>query len=123
MTTEVKSCSTIGEGGDTTIPSPWRSPKQSLPGIGLHDPLHGWQACPELNSFHRGVGQILYVPGRGYFRAVPSQNGDTIATPRPPPIVERVSTEDPGFVSSLNMYSKGVDGYHDFSSTDYFRML
>ena len=34
--------STIGEGGDTTIPSPGRSPKQSLPGIGLHNPLHVW---------------------------------------------------------------------------------
>ena len=53
-----KSCSTIGEGGDTTIPSPWRSPKQSLLGIGLHDPLDGRQACLELNSFYQGVGQI-----------------------------------------------------------------
>ena len=42
------SCSMIGEGGDTTIPSPGRSPKQLLPGIGLQDPLHGRQACPEL---------------------------------------------------------------------------
>ena len=32
--------STIGEGGDTTISSPERSPKQTLQGIGLHDPLH-----------------------------------------------------------------------------------
>ena len=53
-----KSCSTIGEGGDTTIPSPQRSPKHPLPGIGLHDPLHGRQACPESNSFLQGVGQI-----------------------------------------------------------------
>ena len=41
--------STIGEGGDKTIPSPGRSPKQPLPGIGLHDPLHGRQARPEFN--------------------------------------------------------------------------
>ena len=33
--------STISGGGDTTIPSPRRSPKQPLPGIGLH----GRQAC------------------------------------------------------------------------------
>ena len=33
--------STIGEGGDTTISSPGRSPKQPRPGRGLHDPLHG----------------------------------------------------------------------------------
>ena len=50
------SCSTIGKGGDATIPSPRRSPKQPLPGIGLHDVLHGRQACPESNSFHQGVG-------------------------------------------------------------------
>ena len=35
------SVSTIGGGGGTTILSPRRSPKQPLPGIGLHDPLHG----------------------------------------------------------------------------------
>ena len=55
---QLTSCSTIGEGGDTMIPSPRRSPKHPLPGIGLHDPLHGRQACPESNSFHQGVGQI-----------------------------------------------------------------
>ena len=32
--------------------------KHPFPGIGLHVPLHGRQACPESNSFHRGVGQI-----------------------------------------------------------------
>ena len=32
-------------GGDTTSPSPGRSPKQPVPRIGLHDPLYGWQAC------------------------------------------------------------------------------
>ena len=36
--------SMIGEGVDTTISSPGRSPKQPLPGIGPHDPLHGRQA-------------------------------------------------------------------------------
>ena len=50
--------STIGEGEDTTIWSPGRSPKQSLPGIGLHDPLYGRQACPEFNAFDQGVGQL-----------------------------------------------------------------
>ena len=50
--------SRIRGGRDTTIPSPGRSPKQPLPGIGLHDPLHGRQACPEFNSLHQGVGQI-----------------------------------------------------------------
>ena len=50
--------STIGEGGDTTVLSPGRSPIQPLPGIGLYDPLHDWQACPEFIAFHQGGGQI-----------------------------------------------------------------
>ena len=54
----VWSVSMIGGSGDTTIPSPGTAPKQPLPGIGLRDPLHGQQACPEFNSFHEGVGQI-----------------------------------------------------------------
>ena len=59
------SVSTIGGGGDTTILSPGRSPEQPLPGIGLHDPLHGRQACPKPNSFLGGVGQIS--PRKGLF--------------------------------------------------------
>ena len=55
---ELSSVSTLGGGRGTTIPSPGRSPKQPLPRIGLHDPLHGRQACPEFNSFHQRVGQI-----------------------------------------------------------------
>ena len=43
--------STIGEGGDTTISSLGRSPKQPLPGMRLHDPLHGWSAS--LPRIHR----------------------------------------------------------------------
>ena len=58
MHSESGSVSTIGGGGGTTIPSSGRSPKQPLPGIGLHDPLHGRQACPGFNSFHQGFGQI-----------------------------------------------------------------
>ena len=50
--------STIGERGDTTISSPGWSPKQPLPGIGLHDPLHGRQACPDFIAFDQGVGEI-----------------------------------------------------------------
>ena len=50
--------STNGEGGDATISSPGRSAKQSLPEIGLHDPLHSRQACPEFIAFDQGVGQI-----------------------------------------------------------------
>ena len=50
--------STNGEGGDTTISSPGRSPKHPLPEIGLHDPLHDRQACPEFIAFDQGVGQV-----------------------------------------------------------------
>ena len=42
-------------------------------------------------SSHLTRGLVKYVSGRGYFRAVPSRNGDKIVTsPPPPPIVERV---------------------------------
>ena len=37
------------------------------------------------NSSHLSRGLAKYVPGRSYFRAVPSQNGDKIVHPRPPP--------------------------------------
>ena len=50
--------STIGEGGDTTISSPGRSPEQPLPRIELYDPLHGWQSCPDFIAFDQGIGQI-----------------------------------------------------------------
>ena len=43
--------STVGEGGDTTISFPGRSPKQPLPGMRLHDSLHGRQACPKFIAF------------------------------------------------------------------------
>ena len=43
------------------------------------------------NLTHSTKGLVKYVPGRGYFRAVCSQNGDKFVTsPPPPPIVERV---------------------------------
>ena len=50
--------STIGKSGDTTILFPGRSPKQPFPEIGLHDLLHGRQACLEFIAFDQGVGQI-----------------------------------------------------------------
>ena len=50
--------STIGDGGDTAISFPGMSPKLPLPGIRLHNPLHGRQACPEFIAFDQGDGQI-----------------------------------------------------------------
>ena len=47
--------------------------------------------APNLSHLTRGL--VKYVPGRCYFSAVPSQNGDTYVTsPPPPPIVELVDT-------------------------------
>ena len=42
------------------------------------------------NSTHFTSGLVKDVPGRGYFRAIPSQHGDKFATPPPPPIIERL---------------------------------
>ena len=78
------SVSAIGGGGDTTIPSPGRSPKQPLPGKGLHDPLNGRHACPKFNSFHRGVGQTS--PREGVFSCRPlPKRGQICDIPAPPP--------------------------------------
>ena len=79
----VRSVSTIGGGGDTTIPSPGRSPKQLLPGIGLHDPLHDRQACPEFNSFHQGVGQLSLREGLFSCPPLPKR-GQICDIPAPP---------------------------------------
>ena len=89
LSQSLKSVSTIGGGGDTTIPSPGRSSKQPLPGVGLYNPLHCRQGSLDFSSFHQGVGQTSH--GKGYFRAVSSQNGDKFVTPPPPPIVEVLS--------------------------------
>ena len=68
--------------------SPERSPKQPLPGIGLHDPLHDRQACPKLNSFNQGVGQISLRGGLLSCRPLP-KHGQICYNPAPP-IVERL---------------------------------
>ena len=43
------------------------------------------------NPLHLTRGLVKHVPGRGYFRAIPSQNGDKYVTSPPPPIVELVA--------------------------------
>ena len=40
------------------------------------------------NPSHLTRGLVKYVPGRGYFRAFPSQDGDKYVTSPRPPIVE-----------------------------------
>ena len=44
------------------------------------------------NPTHSTRGLVKYVPGRGYFRAVPSQNGDKFVTSPTPSIGERVES-------------------------------
>ena len=75
--------STIGEGGDTTISSPGRSPKQPLPGMRLHDPLHGRQAFPKSIAFDQGIGQTC--PRKGLFscHSLPKR-GQICYIPSPP---------------------------------------
>ena len=75
------------------ISSPGRSPKYPLPGIGLHDLLRGRQIVP--NSIYFTKALVKQAPGRGYFRVVPSQNGDKFMISPPPPIIERLSYEFP----------------------------
>ena len=49
-----------------------------------------------LSSSHLTRGLVKYVPGKGYFRTVPSQNGDKYVTsPPPPPIVQLVVCTKP----------------------------
>ena len=61
-----------------------------------NSPFRGWgYMIPYMfgklapNSTHSTRG-VVYVPNRGYFRAIPSQNGDTFVPSPPPSIVERV---------------------------------
>ena len=56
------------------------------------------------DSLHLTKGLVKYVPGRGYFRAVSSQNGDKFVT-SPPPIVERVS---PGIKCYSHVFQVGI---------------
>ena len=42
------------------------------------------------NSTYFTKGLVKQVPGRGYFRVVPSQDGDEIVASPPPSIVERL---------------------------------
>ena len=71
-------------GGDTTITSPGRSPKQPLPGTGLHDLPHGRQACSKFISFHEGVGQISPREGLLSCRPLPKR-GQICDIPALPP--------------------------------------
>ena len=70
-------------GGGLHDSIPGNITRRFLPGIGLHAPLKGRQAQPQFISLHHGVGQMC--PSTGFFRAVPSQNGEKFATSPAPP--------------------------------------
>ena len=70
------------------IPSPRRSPIQPLPGQDYMIPYMVGKLVP--NPTHHTRGPVKYVPGRGYFGAVPSQNGNKSVTSPPLSIVELV---------------------------------
>ena len=71
-------------------------------------------------SSHLTRGLVKYVLGRGYFRAVPTQNGEKFVTsPSPPPIVERVESdgaitdeEEEAFICDMS------GGYNDESNDE-----
>ena len=48
--------------------------------------------APNPTHFTRGLDP--YVPGRGYFRAVPSQNGDKFVTSPPPQLLNGSFSEN-----------------------------
>ena len=75
-------------GGDTTIPSPGRSPKQPFARIAQHDPLPGRRACPNSTHFTRGLVKIC--PREGLFSYRPLQKRGNICD-IPLPIVARLS--------------------------------
>ena len=52
------SVSTIGGKRGYVDSAPGDGTKTASSGGRTTDPLHGWQACLEFNSFHQGVGQI-----------------------------------------------------------------
>ena len=60
------------------------------------------------NSSHLTRGLSKYAPGRCYFRAVSSHNGDKIVTFPPPPIVERKSVRNKVNTTSVICYLLGV---------------
>ena len=64
------------------------------------------------NSSYLTRRLVKYVPGRGYFRAVSSQNGDKCVTfPPRPPIVERVRPER--FLLRVTSPLKAFPSYDD----------
>ena len=65
------------------ISSPGRSPNSPFRGNDYKILYMIGKLAPNSSHFTRGL--VKYVPGRGYFRAVSSQNGDKLVTSAPPP--------------------------------------
>ena len=73
----------IGEGGDTTISSPGGHQNSPFRGWNYIIPYMAGKLAPNSSYLTRGL--VKYVPGRAFFRAVPSQKGTNFLHPRPPP--------------------------------------
>ena len=69
-----------GRGYDDCVPG--EITKTDPSGIGLHDPLHGRQACSEFNPFHQGVRNMS--PGGANFVQFPPKTETNLRHPRPP---------------------------------------
>ena len=74
----------LGGGGDTTIPSPGMVRKQPLPGIGLHESVHGSASLPRIRFISPG-GWSSKFPGGALFVPSPPKTGTNLLHPRPPP--------------------------------------
>ena len=62
------------------------------------------------NSSHLTRGLVKYVPGRGYFRAVPSLNGDKYVRSPTPPIVKLVFEHPHRLEETRHCSSKRLSG-------------
>ena len=68
--------------------------------------------APNFNSFRQGL--FKYVPGKGYFCAVSSQNGDKFATSFTAPIVERLLGVEELHTSRGYMVGQEVSSFYNY---------
>ena len=81
--------STIGEGGETRFHPRGGHQNNPFRGWDYMIPYMAGKLAPNSSRLTRGI--VKRVPGRDYFRAIPSQTGTNMLHPRPPLIVELVN--------------------------------
>ena len=67
--------------------------------------------APNLSHLTRRL--VKYVPGRGYFCAVPSQNGDKSVTPPPPPPIVELVRPSTRSATPTNEVRDALAGYNE----------